>query len=88
MNITFCCHLFSLKAVLQGMSKNNSTKKQINPGIKVTKKHAPARKFNEKKMFKDYRNKLQRQFTKLQFLPSECVFLNFCYMGYVLLLIF
>ena len=50
MNITFCCHLFTLEAVIQGMSKSNSTKRKIDPGIQVTEKHAPARKLTEKKM--------------------------------------
>lgn len=36
MNNTFCCHLFSLDEVLEGISKSNSAKNQINRRIQVT----------------------------------------------------
>ena len=34
-------YYFSLEAVLQGMAKNNPTKKQINAEIQARLKHAP-----------------------------------------------
>ena len=41
LNIMFC-YYFSLEAVLQGMVKNNPTKKQIDAEMQVTLKHGPA----------------------------------------------
>ena len=49
------CYYFSLEAVLQGMVKNNPTKKQIDAEMQATLKHGPAWKL------KVYRYKLQRE---------------------------
>ena len=43
-------YYFSLEAVLQGMAKNNPTKKQINAEIQARLKHAPVWKLTEEKM--------------------------------------
>ena len=43
-------YYFSLEAVLQGMAKNNPTKKQINVEIQARLKHAPVWKLTEDKM--------------------------------------
>ena len=63
------CYLFSFEAVLQGVTENNPTKKEINAEIRATLKHAPVLKFTEEKMFivtscKDW--------LKLLLLASEC----------------
>ena len=39
-----------LESVLQGVTKNKPTEKQIDTEIQVTLKHAPARKLTEDKM--------------------------------------
>ena len=44
------CYYFSLEAVLQGLAKNNLTKKQIDAEIQATLKHVPAWKLREGKM--------------------------------------
>ena len=49
LNIMLCYHS-SLEAVLQGIAKNNPTKKEIDAEIRVTLKHRPALKFTEEKM--------------------------------------
>ena len=36
------CYYFSLEAVLQGVAKNNPTKKELDAEIQVTLKHMPA----------------------------------------------
>ena len=41
---------FSAEVILQGLSKNNPTKKQINGKIQMTMKNAPAQKLTEEKM--------------------------------------
>ena len=35
------CYYFSLEAVLQGVAKNNPTKKELDAEIQVTLKHMP-----------------------------------------------
>ena len=52
------CYYFSLEAVLQGVAKNNRTKKQIDAEGQTTLKHAPAWKLTEE--CKVYGYKLQR----------------------------
>ena len=44
------CEYFSLKAVLQGMAKNNPTEKQIDAEFQATSKHVPAWKLTEEKL--------------------------------------
>ena len=44
------CYYFSLKAVLEGVAKNNPTEKQIDAEIQVTIKIVPASKLTEGKM--------------------------------------
>ena len=61
-NIAFCC-LFSSEEVFQGLSKNNSTKKQIEAEIQVTLKHAPAQKYREETII----HRLLLQITKLSY---------------------
>ena len=46
MNITFC-YYFSSEEVLQSLTKDNPTKKQINGKIQATLKHAHVRKRTE-----------------------------------------
>ena len=36
------CYYFSLEAVLQGVAKNNPTKKELDVEIRATPKHMPA----------------------------------------------
>ena len=45
------CYYFSLEAVLQGMAKNDPTKKQIDSEIQATLNHAPAWKLAEENKF-------------------------------------
>ena len=80
-NITFFC-------CLQGVSKNNPTKNRIDAEIQVTLKHPPAQKLTEKKMLSRLSKQVTKINYKLQLLSSECVFRNFCYMDYLLLLLF
>ena len=54
LNIMLCYYL-SLEDVLQGIAKNNTTKKQIDAEMQATLKQGPAWKL------KVYRYKLQRQ---------------------------
>ena len=79
---------FSSEKVLQNLPKNNRTKKQIDAEIQVTLKRAPARKRTEDKMF----CRLSQQITKLNYkltlLASECLFHKFCYLNYLLVLLF
>ena len=46
MNMSFLnimlCYYFSLEAVLQGVAKNNPTKKELDAEIQATLKHMPA----------------------------------------------
>ena len=46
MNMSFLiimlCYYFSLEAVLQGVAKNNPTKKELDAEILATLKHMPA----------------------------------------------
>lgn len=48
--LCFVVVYFSSEALLQGMSKNNPTKNQINVKIQVPLKHSPAWKLTEEKM--------------------------------------
>ena len=41
LNISLC-YYFSLEAVLQGVAKNNPTKKELDAEIQVTLRHIPA----------------------------------------------
>ena len=43
-------YYFSFKAVLQGITKNDSTEKQIEAEIQVTLKHVPVKKLAEDKI--------------------------------------
>ena len=52
------CYYFSLQAVLQGVSKNNLIKKQIDAEIQATLKHVPVWKLTEEKNANCY--KLQK----------------------------
>ena len=63
-NITFC-YYFSSEEVLQGLTKNNPTKKQIDAEIQATLKHAPVRKRTEEKTTTNYKTKVQINITSI-----------------------
>ena len=71
-NITFFVY-FSPKEILEGLSKNNINKKQIDAEIHVTLKHAPARERAEELFYR-----LWQQITKPNYkltFPSGCILL-------------
>ena len=74
---------FSLEEVLQGLSRNNPTKKQIDAEIQVTLKNAPAQKRTEEKMFYRLLQQIIKPNCKLTLIASENVFsINFCCFDY------
>ena len=67
-NITFYCQLFLFsEAVLQGVSKHNPTKKQLDSEIQVTM----FENLKKRTCCRDYRNKLQRQITNQNYLHQN-----------------
>ena len=86
MNITFC-YYFSSEEVLQSLTKDNPTKKQINGKIQATLKHAHVRKRTEEEMFYRLSQQITKPKYKLTLLAFECVFHKFCYLDYLLVLL-
>ena len=77
----------SSEEVLQGLSKNNPTKKQIDAEIQVTLKNAPPRKRTEEKMFYRLLQQITKPNYRLTLLASACVFHKFCCLDYLLFLL-
>ena len=78
---------FSSEEVLQDLSKNNPTKKQIDAEIQMTLKNTPVQKGTEEKMLYRLSPQITKPSYKLTILTSECVFHKFCYLDYHLLLL-
>ena len=66
--ILFATTRFSLKAILQNLSKNNQTKKKTNAVIQATLKYAPAQKLTEEKISLSLSQKIQGQITNYNYL--------------------
>ena len=74
---------FSLEEVLQGLSRNNPTKKLIDAEIQVTLKNAPTQKRTDEKMFYRLLQQIIKPNCKLILIASENVFsINFCCFDY------
>ena len=78
-------YYFSSEEVLQGLSKNNPTKNQVDAESQAILKHAPGRKRTEEKMFYWLSQQVTKPNCKLKILASKCVSHTFCYLDCLLL---